>query len=143
MGTLKACLPMLFRMVPRVPWAFLALSFLTAGFCCAQDSALFGTITDPTGAAIAGAQVKATEASGAVFSTTSDSAGHYYLNLARGNYTVTAQAAGFKNTLTHADLSLGGIAQVDFMLQVGAITETIVLPDVASPLPLYLFWFFA
>jgi len=126
----------------RVPWAFLALSFLTAGLCCAQDSALFGTITDASAAGIQGAQVTATEAGGAMFSTTSDSAGHYNLSLPRGNYTVTAQAAGFKNTLTHADLSLGGIAQVDFVLEVGSITETNVLPDVASPLPLYFFWFF-
>ena len=143
MRALKACLPTVFGTFPRVPWTFLALSFLTAGLCCAQDSALLGTTTDVIGAAIAGVQVNATEASsGAMFSTTSDSAGHYYLNLARGNYTVTAEAAGFKATLTHADLSLGGIAQLNFVLQVGAISERIVVPDVASPLPLYFLWFF-
>jgi Carboxypeptidase regulatory-like domain len=142
MSTLKACLPTVFRTFPRLPSTFLALSFLTAGLCCAQEAVLFGTITDAAADPLTGVQVTATEASGAVFSTTSDSAGHYNLNLVPGKYTVTAQAAGFKNTLTHADLSLGGIAQLNFVLEIGAISETIVLPDLASPLPLYFPWFF-
>ena len=125
-----------------MPWSFLALSILAAGLCCAQDAVLFGTITDVAAAPVAGALVTATEAGGAVFSTTSDSAGHYNLNLVPGNYTVTAVAAGFKRTLTHADLSLGGIAQLNFVLEIGAVSEIIVLPDVASPLPLFFPWFF-
>jgi hypothetical protein len=57
-----------------------------------------GTVTDPSGAVVSGAQVKAKNVeTGSVFTTTSDSSGLFRLNLLQvGNYTVEITAQGFK-----------------------------------------------
>jgi len=57
-----------------------------------------GTVTDPTGAVVSGAQVKAKNVeTGSVFTTTSDSSGLFRLNsLQVGTYTVDITAQGFK-----------------------------------------------
>ncbi|HEY6249065.1 MAG TPA: TonB-dependent receptor [Candidatus Angelobacter sp.] len=57
-----------------------------------------GTVTDPQGAVVSGAQVKATNIETAVvFTTTSDSSGLFRLNLLpTGTYNITITAQGFK-----------------------------------------------
>jgi len=57
-----------------------------------------GTVTDPSGAVVSGAQVKAKNTeTGSVFTTTSDSSGLFRLNLLQvGTYTVEITAQGFK-----------------------------------------------
>src|SRR5260221_2584654 len=59
-----------------------------------------GSVTDPQGAVVSGAQVKAKNIeTGVVFPTTSDSAGLYRLNLLPvGTYNVEIAAPGFKTT---------------------------------------------
>lgn len=59
-----------------------------------------GTVTDPQGAVISGAQVKATDkATNTVFNAKSDSAGLFRLNLIpAGTYKVEITATGFKTT---------------------------------------------
>ncbi|HLJ85610.1 MAG TPA: TonB-dependent receptor [Candidatus Angelobacter sp.] len=59
-----------------------------------------GTVTDPGGAVVSSAQVKATNLeTGAVFTTTSDNSGLYRLNLLpTGTYNVEITAQGFKTT---------------------------------------------
>src|SRR5215470_2165458 len=58
-----------------------------------------GTLTDPTGAAIAGAQVTMTEIDKQVTrSTATDPSGYYVLpNLPVGPYTLNVKASGFKD----------------------------------------------
>src|ERR1051326_3298134 len=88
-----------------------------------------GTVQDPQGAVVAGAQVKATNTStGITLTTTSDSAGLFRFNLIpAGEYKVEVSAQGFKtsvqsNILVAAgrDSSLGSMK-----LTVGEASTTI------------------
>src|SRR6202049_3104694 len=87
----------------------LAISILTASQASAQVSGatLSGTITDPSGAAIAGAKVSITnKATGVAHDETTDAAGFYSAhNLLPGPYEVTASASGFSNA-RQSDLTL-------------------------------------
>jgi hypothetical protein len=66
-----------------------------------------GTVIDPQGAVVSGAQVKAkNEQTGGVFTTTSDSSGNFRLNLLSvGTYNIEVTAQGFK-TSTHAGVAV-------------------------------------
>src|SRR5579864_2591717 len=82
-----------------------------------------GTVTDPTGAVIAGAQVTMTETDKRVSrSTTTDSSGSYVLpNLPVGPYTLEVKAAGFKDYVqTGIVLVVNNNIQVNASLQVGS-----------------------
>src|SRR6185312_2778448 len=96
-----------------------------------------GTVTDPQGAVVSGAQVKATNAeTGTTLTTTSDSAGFFRFNLIpAGEYKVEVSAQGFKtavqnNILVSAgrDSGLGGMK-----LTVGETSTTI---EVSAAAPL-------
>jgi hypothetical protein len=96
-----------------------------------------GTVEDPQGAVVSGAQVKATNtATGAALTTTSDSSGLFRFNLIpAGTYKVEVSAQGFQkavqnNILVSAgrDSGLGGIK-----LTVGEVTSTI---EVSAAAPL-------
>ena len=69
-------------------------------FLYAQQTgaSITGHVTDPSGAAIAGAKIVITStATGSVYSTESDDAGIYRIPFAAiGEYTLTAEKAGFK-----------------------------------------------
>src|SRR5579859_470590 len=67
-----------------------------------------GSVTDPQGAVVSGAQVKAKSVeTGVVFATTSDSAGLYRFNLIPvGTYTVEITSQGFKTT-TQSNVQVG------------------------------------
>src|SRR6266481_5454200 len=80
----------------------LTIAILSAGQASAQVSGatLSGTITDPSGAAIAGAKLTITNtATGVSRDATADSAGFYSApNLLPGPYEVTVAASGFSTT---------------------------------------------
>jgi hypothetical protein len=67
-----------------------------------------GSVTDPQGAVVSGAQVKAKSVeTGVVFATTSDSAGLYRFNLIPvGTYTIEITSQGFKTT-TQSNVQVG------------------------------------
>ena len=94
----------------------------------AQTATINGTATDPSGGAIAGAKVEATNVgTNTVSSGVTDAAGRYSIPaLQVGTYSVQASSAGFK-TVVHAGvvLSVGGTVVVDFALPVGQITQTV------------------
>src|SRR5207248_229203 len=77
----------------------LALMLLLASQAAAQlyTGSITGTVTDPSGAVMAGVQVKATdEAKGFSFSATTDSGGRFVIRqLPPAKYTVSAAASGF------------------------------------------------
>src|SRR5580698_7014881 len=94
-----------------------------------------GTITDPTGLAVAGANVQATNAeTGGVYAGASTASGNYTIpNLPVGTYEVAAAVSGFK-TYTHTNLTIAAAQTLreDIPLQVGATTESITVDSQGS-----------
>jgi hypothetical protein len=110
---------------------FAALLFSGAvEFAVAQDifGRIVGTITDASGAAVPGANIKITnEATQVTREIASDKSGYYVADtLPVGNYTVSAELKGFKvSTKTGNVLVAGGHLTVDLVLQVGVETESV------------------
>src|SRR5882724_10039637 len=101
------------------------LMFQTAPLCFGQTSAvngqIEGTITDPSGAAVAAAKVTVNnESTGYRQSATTTSAGLYRFNvLPLGTYDVTVESAGFAPVKrTGIVLTAGAVGTVDIALQV-------------------------
>lgn len=93
-----------------------------------MTGAIFGTVTDPSGAAVVGAQVSVTEvATNFSRMTASDASGHYLVQyLPPGTYRVEATAAGFKKFVQAGIvLELDRRARVDVRFEVGAVTESV------------------
>ena len=114
--------------------AYVCLVFFVVLFCAvhaqgqAETATISGTATDPSGGAVAGAKVEATNVgTNAVSSTVTDPAGRFTLPaLPVGTYNVQASSAGFK-TVVHTGivLAVGGSVVLDFSLPVGQITQTV------------------
>src|ERR1700694_4730851 len=89
---------------------------------------IIGTVTDPQGNAVAGAQVTVTSVTkGTSEQTTTNESGNFSaIHLIPDTYRVKIEAAGFKanegaNVLVQVDTA----ARVDAQLQVGAVTQTV------------------
>src|SRR5258708_4074163 len=115
----------------------LAIAILSASPAYAQLSGatLSRTVTDPSGAAIAGAKVSiANKATGVNRDVTADAAGFYSApNLQPGPYEVTASASGF-STAKQSDLTLTVGAQqvLNVPLRVGEVSQTVEVTGAAS-----------
>lgn len=124
----RACLP------------FVYLQFLLTGFLWAQSDrgSITGTVTDPSGGVVPEVQVTATNVDTHVRTTaTTNEAGIYsILNLPIGSYSVSFTKQGFK-TYDRAGIRLliGQVAQVDAVLAVGVVTESVTVTADASILP--------
>jgi hypothetical protein len=97
---------------------------------------LSGVVADPSGAVIAGANVKLMDENGLVVSqTTTDSAGNYsFSSLSPGNYRVQTERPGFKtNLMTQLNVAPGE-NQANAKLDVGASTETVTVNAEAATL---------
>jgi hypothetical protein len=98
---------------------------------------LTGNVTDPTGAAVAGAKVKALNVGTNVAKeTTTDPRGVYlFSDLLPGEYAVTIESPGF-NTIVQKGVRLdsNAVRRVDAALQVSGVSETIEVASVSAPL---------
>ena len=97
---------------------------------------IVGTVTDPQGNTIPNATVKATNLeTNASTTTTSNEAGLYTLPfLPVGKYQISVTATGLKTSLRdNIELRVGDRIQLDFSMEVGAVTETV---NVTSQAPL-------
>ena len=91
---------------------------------------LTGTVTDPSGAAIPGAQIVALEVQTGISQTvTGDSSGNYrFTALLPGTYKVTITASGFATQETNGVLvRVNETARVDAPLKVGSATQNVVV----------------
>jgi hypothetical protein len=113
----------------------MAVYALVALLCSANEArsqevtaAITGTVTDPSGSAIAGATVTAKDtARGTMYQTQTNSDGAYYLaRVPVGRYEVRVEAKGFQTAVRPAfDLVLNQVARVDVQMVVGAVSQTV------------------
>jgi len=89
---------------------------------------IHGTIQDPSGALVAGAEVKAEDAAtGQVYASVSSSAGEYTLpNLPLGSYTVTAKHDGFEPLkVSRIAVQAGSVYNLPLKLTLGAVSTEV------------------
>jgi hypothetical protein len=89
---------------------------------------LQGTVKDPSGAAISGAQVTVrNEETGASQTTTSDANGNYHFyNVAAGNSALFVSSSGFRPfNLSNIYLGVGRVNEIQADLQLGTSAETV------------------
>jgi Carboxypeptidase regulatory-like domain/TonB-dependent Receptor Plug Domain len=100
---------------------------------------LSGTVTDPSGGVVAGANISVTNsATGISRDTTSDSAGLYTIpNLIPGTYEVRVSATGFSTSVqSNLTLAVGQQQQINFAMQVGATNTTVQVTEAAPQVDL-------
>src|SRR5262245_42287840 len=117
-------------MIKKIVWVFVGILLVTSAAFAQQigGGTVNGTVTDPSGAAIANAKVTATQtATGVARTTQSSGAGVYSLSsLPPGVYDVQIEASGFKTAkLPVVDLGVGGVATLDVKMEVGGIEESV------------------
>jgi len=115
--------------MPRM-LSILAMLFLLSAvsFGQATDSNVVGTVTDPTGAAVAAATVTAANKdTGVKYTTTTNSEGEYRINnVPVGRYDISATAKGFNTAIIAGlELQLNHTASANLVLQVGAVTTSV------------------
>jgi hypothetical protein len=105
-----------------------ALIVLFAAQGLAQEATIVGTVTDPSGAAVANAKVTLTnvETGVAKVETTNDAGQYNAVDIHIGHYDIKAEAGGFKTIERKGMvLQVGDRARADFQLQVGGQQETV------------------
>ena len=88
---------------------------------------IVGTVSDPTGAAIAGATITVKEiGTGLSRTTTSNSEGYYTIpSLRPTQYTMTVESSGFRTTQDNVTILADQSLTLNVKLQLGASTETV------------------
>jgi hypothetical protein len=119
-------------------FALAAMALLVCGTAAAQGlfGAISGTVTDPTGAVLAGATVKVTNVNTGVVSTyTTNGAGLYNAtSLNPGVYNVQAEAKGFRSAAANGiSLEVNANPKVSLTLSVGESSQVI---EVTSEAPI-------
>jgi len=100
----------------------------SGAFGQAVYGSIIGTVTDPQGAAVAGAKVTVTSVrKGTTLETTTNADGNYSVtHLIPDIYSVKVEGAGFKTSQTSdINVSADAAAHVDMQFQVGGTSETV------------------
>ena len=122
----------------RISARLIVVSMLWLG-CCAgvfaqATSQISGTVTDASGAVVAGAQITATQTdTGVTRTATSDASGVYALpSLPLGPYRMEVKKEGFTTFVqTGIVLQVGTAPTIDPVLKVGAVTQTVQVESTA------------
>lgn len=120
-----------FRLISvRVLAVALVLASFSVPFAECQNATgrVVGTVTDPQGARLPGAQVTVTNTGTNVVSHTVTNAEGFYqvLQLPVGTYTVTAEHEGFAKVVTApAQLDINQALRVDVRLNLGSVTQIV------------------
>ncbi len=113
----------------------LACSFLLTLPAHAQKITgdISGTVTDNSGAVVNSAKITAvnTATNETRSAMTSDAGFFRIVELPPGKYKVTVTAQGFKTATREAQVALALVTTSDFQLQVGQVSETVEVADVA------------
>lgn len=106
----------------------LLTAILAAPLLAQNFGEITGTVADPSGAVAGGASVTVTNtATNQVRQVTTNESGNYSVPfLIPGSYDVYVELRGFKAaTRRGINLQVGAVQRIDFMLEVGAVTETV------------------
>jgi len=119
-------------------FVYLLLALIFAASAAAQSfrGSIQGQITDPTGASIAGAQVKVSSPGTGLSRTviTNDLGSYVASELPLGSYSITVAKEGFRTiTLNNIPVSVGSASRADAQLTTGAIEERV---EVNAEIPL-------
>jgi len=96
---------------------------------------LTGSVTDPSGAAVVGATVEASNAAtGMKVSTTTKAQGTYrFVEMPVGTYTLTVRMSGFKTASFNVPVDLNKSNTANVRLELGSSTETVEVAAEAAP----------
>jgi hypothetical protein len=114
---------------PLLSCAFVAFLATTA-FAQLDTGTIVGTVTDSSGAVLPGVTVTATqETTGVTQTTVTNDRGQYILpGLRVGPYTVASELAGFRRAVrTDVTVNVQDRRSVDFVLEVGALSEALIV----------------
>lgn len=106
-----------------------------ASFGQAGRGSISGTVTDPSGAAIQGAQITlANTVTGVTLHTTTNSAGLYsFVSLNPGVYQITAAQTGFVTTVKPlVGVDVDQVTEANVQMKIGPATETVTVREQAS-----------
>jgi hypothetical protein len=116
----------------------LLLALLVCAFAFAQtDSTVLGTVKDTTGSVVQGAKVILSSVNtGTQQAATTDSNGNFeFLYVRLGDYTVRAEAPGFKVvTSENFSVTVNAHQRVDMKMEVGQVTESVMVTGAAAVL---------
>ena len=121
-------------------FAFASLMILlcaSAATAQIDTGSIVGTVTDKTGGVLPGITVTATQEDTAVALTAvTNAVGQYsFSNLKVGRYSVSAELQGFKRAVKRdITLSVQDRLEVNFTLEIGTLTEEVVVSGVSEPL---------
>jgi hypothetical protein len=108
--------------------AIVSLVLASSGFSQTTSTTILGTVTDPSGAAVTGAKVTATNVRTQVKreDVTTSTGDYSFPLLDIGEYSVSVEADGFKTaTRTGLTLQINEKLRSDFTLQVGQVSERV------------------
>ena len=108
-------------------WLVLVLLGLSASTFAQGLGSIVGTVTDPSGAVLAGAKITAIEiGTGISRSTTADAQGYFVLPAIKPTrYTVSVESSGFRTERQEVEVLADQALTVNVHLQLGAPTEVV------------------
>jgi hypothetical protein len=112
----------------RAIWVFAVLAFLAALTAAQSTSLLNGSVSDPSGAKVAGAKITLTNpATGLQRTTTSNGTGLYqFLDVPPGSYQLEATASGFAPYVaSKVTLVVNTPSTIPIQLQVAGVAQTV------------------
>ncbi|MGH9647610.1 MAG: carboxypeptidase-like regulatory domain-containing protein, partial [Bryobacteraceae bacterium] len=104
-----------------------------AAFGQGGNGSFTGTITDSSGAVVPNVSIEVKNSeTGAVFRGGTSNTGNYVVSVQAGQYELTVTASGFKKFVrSNLVIQTASNTRLDVMLEVGAVSDTVTVTDVA------------
>ena len=105
----------------------LAFAFLSTLAASQTTGTIYGTVTDPTGAVVAGAHLSAMQVSTGITreSVAAQDGSYTFTVMPIGAYTISVESTGFQKAMVRAELLLNQNLRVNLQLNVGKVGQEI------------------